>query len=61
MRALVVWRNEPGLTVPTTAVTRINGQFFAFVAEPAEQGFVARQRAVKVGELRGNEYVCSTG
>ena len=61
VRALVVWRNEPGLTVPTTSVTRINGQFFAFVAEPAAQGFVARQRAVKVGELRGNEYVVVEG
>lgn len=61
VRALVVWRNEPGLTVPTTAVTRINGQYFAFVAEPDKGGFVARQRAVKVGELRGNEYVALDG
>ena len=61
VRALVVWRSEPGLTVPTTAVTRINGQFFAFVAEPDKQGFVARQHAVKVGELRGNEYVLLEG
>ncbi len=61
VRALVVWRSEPGLTVPTTAVTRINGQYFAFVAEPAKQGFVARQHAVKVGELRGNEYVLLEG
>ena len=61
VRALVVWRSEPGLTVPTTAVTRINGQFFAFVAEPDKQGFVARQHAVKVGELRGNEYVLLGG
>ena len=61
VRALVVWRNEPGLTVPTTSVTRINGQYFAFVAEPAEKGFVARQHAVKLGELRGNEYVLLGG
>jgi RND family efflux transporter MFP subunit len=61
VRALVVWRNEPGLTVPTTAVTRINGQYFAFVAEPAQNGFLARQRAVRVGEMRGNEYVLLEG
>lgn len=61
VRALVVWRNEPGLTVPTTAVTRINGQYFAFVAEPDKSGFVARQHAVKLGELRGNEYVVLEG
>ncbi|MBK5297478.1 MAG: efflux RND transporter periplasmic adaptor subunit [Vicinamibacteria bacterium] len=61
VRALVVWRNEPGLTLPTTAVTRINGQYFVFVAEPAAKGFLARQHAVKLGELRGNEYVLIEG
>jgi RND family efflux transporter MFP subunit len=61
VRALVVWRNEPGLTVPTTAVTRINGQYFAFIAEPDGKGFVARQHAVKLGELRANEYVLLEG
>jgi RND family efflux transporter MFP subunit len=61
VRALVVWRSDPGLTVPATAVARINGQYFAFVAEQAGQGFVARQRAVKLGELRGNEYVLLEG
>jgi len=33
VRVLVVWSTEPALTVPVTAVTRINGQFFVFVAE----------------------------
>lgn len=61
IRAIVVWRNEPGLTVPATAVLRINGQYFAFVAEPTEKGFVAKQHAVKLGELRGNEYVLLEG
>jgi multidrug efflux pump subunit AcrA (membrane-fusion protein) len=61
VRALVVWRSEPGLTVPTTAVTRINGQYFAFVAEPGDKGLVARQHALKLGELRGNEYVVLDG
>lgn len=61
VRAEVVWRNEPGLTVPTTAVTRINGQYFGFVAEATEGGLVARQRALKLGQLRGNEYVLVEG
>ncbi len=61
VRAAIVWRNEPGLTVPATAVTRINGQYFAFVADPAEKGFVARQRAVKVGDLRGSDYLLLDG
>jgi RND family efflux transporter MFP subunit len=61
VRAEIIWRNEPGLTVPATAVTRINGQYFAFVAEQADKGLVARQRAVKLGVLRGNDYVLLEG
>ncbi len=38
VRSYVIWTTEPGLTVPVTAVTRINGQWFAFVAEPGEGG-----------------------
>ena len=61
VRAELVWRDEPGLTVPATAVTRINGQYFAFVAESGDKGLVARQRSVKLGELRGNDYVLVGG
>ena len=49
VRAQIVWSSEPGLTVPVVAVTRINGQYFAYVAEPGEKGgFVARQRLVRL-------------
>ena len=61
VRAEIVWRNEPGLTVPATAVARINGQYFAFVAETGDKGMVARQRSVKLGELKGNDYVLVDG
>jgi RND family efflux transporter MFP subunit len=61
VRAEIIWRNEPGLTVPATAVARINGQYFVFVAESGEKGAVARQRSVRLGELRGNEYVLVAG
>src|SRR5215204_1226545 len=33
VRARIVWTTAPGLTVPVTAVVRINAQFFAFVTE----------------------------
>ena len=33
VRARVVWSDAPGLTVPVTAVQRVNAQYFAFVAE----------------------------
>ena len=47
VRSYVIWTTEPGLVVPVTAVTRINGQWFAFVAEPGEggKGLVAKQRS----------------
>jgi RND family efflux transporter MFP subunit len=61
IRARLVWQTSPGLTVPVVAVTRISGQHFAFVAEPKDQGFVARQRPVKVGDIVGDEYVVNGG
>ena len=57
----VIWRSVPGLTVPVTAVSRVNGVYFAFVAEPAGTGFVARQRPVQIGEVLGNDYVVRSG
>ena len=48
VRARVVWSTEPGLTVPVTAVTRINAQFFAFVADKNAQGMVAKQKPLIV-------------
>ncbi len=42
--------------MPVTAVLRISGQFFAFVAEDTGGKLVAKQRAVKVGPIVGNFY-----
>jgi multidrug efflux pump subunit AcrA (membrane-fusion protein) len=59
VRAQVIWSTDPGVTVPVTSVTRINGQFFAFIAEGSP--LVAHQRAVTVGRTIGNDYVVLTG
>lgn len=61
IRARIVWRQVPGLTLPVTAVTRISGQYFCFVAEQGQNGLVARQRPIQVGELIGNDYVVASG
>jgi RND family efflux transporter MFP subunit len=62
VRARVVWRSSPGLTIPVVAVTRVNGRFFAFVAEAGEGGAtVARQRPVELGPLTGNDYLVEKG
>ena len=43
--------------MPVTAVLRINGQFFAFVAEDAPAASWSRkQRAIKVGPIVGDNY-----
>ena len=42
--------------MPVTAALRINGQFFAFVAEDAGGKLVAKQRAIKVGPIAGDNY-----
>ena len=62
VRARIIWRTTAGLTVPLTAVTRVSGQYFCFVAENGPKGgLVARQRPVQVGELLGNDYVVRGG
>jgi RND family efflux transporter MFP subunit len=62
IRTRVVWRSEPGLTIPVTAVNRVNGQYFAFVAEKDAKGaLVAKQRAVQLGDIIGNDYVVREG
>jgi RND family efflux transporter MFP subunit len=62
IRTRVVWRNVQGLTIPVTAVVRISGQYFCFVAESGAQGgLVAKQKPIEVGEMIGNDYVVRSG
>lgn len=61
VRARIVWRTTAGLTVPVVAVSRINGRYFAFVAEKGAQGSTARQRPIDVGQMVGNDYVVLKG
>lgn len=60
-RARIVWRNAPGLTIPLTAVMRISGKYFCYVAEQRDGGLFARQQPIDVGDLIGNEYVVRSG
>ncbi|WP_298917119.1 efflux RND transporter periplasmic adaptor subunit [uncultured Nostoc sp.] len=61
VRARVFWNQRPGVLIPTTAMTRIAGDTFVYVVETEKspQGVsqeVARQRRVKLGEIRDNNY-----
>ena len=61
VRAQVVWSSDPALTIPVLAVTRVNGQYFLFVAEEQDGALVAQQRLVRLGPLVGNQYVVLDG
>jgi RND family efflux transporter MFP subunit len=61
VRAQVVWSEHEGTVIPVLAVTRISGQFFAFLAVKDGNGTVARQRLLKVGDTFGNDYVVLDG
>ena len=61
LRAQVVWSTHEGTVIPILAVTRISGQFFAFLAVKEGNGTVARQKLLKVGDTVGNDYVVLDG
>ena len=61
VRARIIWNNAPALAVPVVAVSRVAGQHFVFVAEPAGEAFVARQKPITVGEIAGEQYVVLRG
>lgn len=70
--ARVIWSQSQGILVPTSAITRLGGQTFVYVTEPANpedlpppQAFppdtpmpdqVARLRPVQLGSIQGNNY-----
>jgi len=61
VHARVLWREVERPLIPVTAVSRVSGQTFAFVAEQNGDKAVARQRAITVGEIMGNNYVVLEG
>jgi RND family efflux transporter MFP subunit len=61
IRARVIWGTHQGPVVPVVAVSRVGGQYFAFVAEDENGKLVAHQKAVRIGEMTGNDYVVLDG
>ncbi|HLP90529.1 MAG TPA: efflux RND transporter periplasmic adaptor subunit [Nostocaceae cyanobacterium] len=66
VRAKIIWDQRRGVTVPTTAVARIAGETFVFVAEEqkspqGEMVLVAKQKRVKLGDIRVNNYQIISG
>jgi RND family efflux transporter MFP subunit len=61
LRAQVIWSTHDGPVIPVLAVTRINGQFFAYLSVNDGKGAVARQKLLKLGDVIGNSYVVLDG
>jgi len=61
IRARVIWGTHQNPEVPILAVSRLAGQYFAFVAEPQGNGFVAKQHPLTIGETVGNNYEVREG
>ncbi len=62
IHARVIWGVHQSPEVPILAVTRLAGQYFAFVAQPQNGGqYVARQVPLTIGQTVGNEYEVENG
>ncbi len=67
VEARIIWDEQPGVLVPTSAVSRLGGQTFIFVAErqpdaaEGEPQWLALQRLVTLGDLQGNFYQVTEG
>lgn len=57
----VIYSEKPQMLIPVTAVIRLSGQPFAYVAETTGPMTVAHQRALRLGEVIGNDYVILDG
>jgi RND family efflux transporter MFP subunit len=61
IHARVVWGSQDRTVVPVLAVSRLGGQYFAFVAEQQDGKTVAHQKPLRVGDMTGNNYVVLEG
>ncbi|PSB21886.1 efflux RND transporter periplasmic adaptor subunit [Phormidesmis priestleyi ULC007] len=71
VRARVIWSKSPGVLVPTSAISRLGGRDFLFVAAPFKESkceaptvpgaaiepdqLVAAQKPIKLGKIVGND------
>ncbi len=61
IHARIVWGSQDRTVVPVLAVSRLGGQYFAFVAEQQDGKTVAHQKPLRVGDMTGNNYVVLEG
>ena len=61
VRARVIWERRSGVLIPATSIVRLAGETFVYVAKKPDDsqgkpGLVAKQKRVKLGNIRGNNY-----
>ncbi len=61
VRARVIWERRPGVLIPATSVVRLAGETFVYVAKKpddsqANPDLIAKQKRIKLGNIRGNNY-----
>ncbi len=66
IRARVIWQRRPGVLIPSSAVVRLAGETFVYVAKKPDSSlenpdFIAKQKRVKLGNIRGNNYQVLSG
>jgi RND family efflux transporter MFP subunit len=61
IHARIVWGTQQRTVVPVLAVSRLGGQYFAFIAEQQGGKTVAHQKPLQVGDMTGNNYVVLEG
>lgn len=61
VHARVVWSEQKRPVIPLTAVSRLSGKIFAFVADTQGSQTVAHQKLLQVGDMVGNDYVVLSG
>jgi RND family efflux transporter MFP subunit len=60
VEAKIVWNNEPGILIPTTAISRVGSKSFVFVVEQqtadGKPQQVVRQRPIELGNIQDASY-----
>lgn len=61
VHAQVIWKEAKHIVIPVTAVARLGGLTFAYVAETENQKTMAKQKTINLGNISGNDYVVLDG
>lgn len=62
VRARAIWSQNQGVLIPTSSVSRVGTQAFVYILQESEESspeqpqLIARQQAVELGSIQGNNY-----